>query len=237
MKLEVPHDGSVPGVLPWQSLRKCSFAAPHFHADDMPLPITDASGAPLVPSPDDNSSTVHRHVPALPAPVVSAADAYSSWTSDRLYPIERIVGAERIGGGWRLQVKWEGFDDDHITPEPLHKILGSCTDPAILEQIEQCKADYLAAHPVERAALEARLPLAVEPRPEPTRLVPDRERVQPRRFMFHVSQLPDSEDRYLVAPALRALRRLVAQRTSVLPMFLPDLPHSTSSLSLMLAAV
>ena len=42
--LEVPKDGSVPDVLPWQSLRKCSFAAPHFHDDELPLPAVDDRG-------------------------------------------------------------------------------------------------------------------------------------------------------------------------------------------------
>ena len=39
--LEVPSDGSVPDVLPWQSLRKCSFAAPFFHDPELVLPDVD----------------------------------------------------------------------------------------------------------------------------------------------------------------------------------------------------
>ena len=45
--LEVPKDGSVPDVLPWQSLRKCAFAAPHFHDDELPVPEVGDHGLPM----------------------------------------------------------------------------------------------------------------------------------------------------------------------------------------------
>ena len=93
---------------------------------------------------------------------------------EQKYDIERIVRAERVGKGWRLHVKWVGYGDDHVTPEPLSRILADTKDPSILDQIARCKEEYLAAHPNERHASRAEDTL-----PAPTRSHPERAREKP----------------------------------------------------------
>ena len=144
VRLVIPRDGSVPDVLPWQSLRKCTFAAHHFQRDDLPLPVVDDSCTPLIPPEAPDETQVTRPASDPPDPAVSDTDGYSEWTADKVYPIERIVGAEMIGGGWRLQVKWLGFPQP--TPEPMNKILKQMKNhPEILEQIDHCKNEWFLA--------------------------------------------------------------------------------------------
>ena len=136
VRLDVPTDGSVPEVLAWQSLRKCSFAAPHFHDSEMLLPDVNERGLPLIPE----SELEDEIASAPPAVVERPLD-----DADAEYPIERIVSATRVGGGWSLQVKWENYPD--TTPEPLWKILKQTNHPDILRDIERCKSDYFLQHP------------------------------------------------------------------------------------------
>ena len=114
-------------------------------------------------------------------------DPWAGYEEDRPYDIESIVGAELIGRGWRLQVKWaadpvEGRPS-HISPEPLHKILRQTRDPEILADIERCKQAYLASR-TDRAhapTVEA---------PQPTRIQPERERSR-RRYTAFAFEPPD----------------------------------------------
>jgi hypothetical protein len=70
VRLVIPRDGSVPDVLPWQSLRKCTFAAHHFQRDDLPLPVVDDSYTPLIrPEAPDETQVTHT-APDPPAPAV-----------------------------------------------------------------------------------------------------------------------------------------------------------------------
>jgi len=116
VRLEVPTDGSVPAVQPWQSLRKCSFAAPHFHDDTMPLPALDPRGIPLV----DQIARATNVDDPLEVPVndhrlEEDPMGPNDWTRDKEYEIERIVSATISGRGWILSVKWKDFPD--ATPE------------------------------------------------------------------------------------------------------------------------
>ena len=133
VKLEVPRDGSVPEVLPWQSLRKCAFAAPYFHDPDLLLPDVNESGLPMMPETQTAGGP----------PVTPVASA--SWDPAQRFEIEDIVGATRVGGGWQLQVKWKGYPD--ATKEPLWRVTSSTKHPDILSAIKRCQDDYNTSHP------------------------------------------------------------------------------------------
>ena len=66
------------------------------------------------------------------------------------FAIERVVSAIKVGRGWTLQVKWEGYPD--TTPEPLWKILKQTNHPDVLGDIKKCKEDFYLQHPGARAA-------------------------------------------------------------------------------------
>ena len=91
-----------------------------------------------------------------------AAQGSDSWQNpNQTYEIERIVGAERFPNGWRIQVKWVGYSEP--TGEPLSRVLKDCkSHPDILQQVEQCQAEWLAAHPA--AAAQARREATERPR-------------------------------------------------------------------------
>ena len=139
VRLEIPSDGSVPAVLPWQSLRKCSFAAPHFHDPALLLPDLNEKGLPMMP--EDEDELTAGDVEPAPVPLDDP---------DVDYPIERIVSATRVGRGWSLQVKWEGYPE--TTTEPLWKITSQTNHPEILKDIERCKEDYYLQHPTAKRA-------------------------------------------------------------------------------------
>ena len=199
--LEIPKDGSVPDVLPWQSLRKCSFAAPHFHDSDMPVPAVDARGIPTTT--DDSAAASGDDAFSTELPSADDPNGWNSWTPQTAYTIERILGATKVGGGWRLMVKWEGYPDP--TPEPLGKILRSVSDPHLLEQIEQCKRDHLLQNPSARVDAPVAPSTADVPIPNdgPTRrILPTRARHATERLILSVDV-----DR-AGSPLLDAARRL-----------------------------
>ena len=150
VRLIVPKDGSVPEVLPWQSLRKCSFAAPHFHDDRMLTPDVNEQFLPMTPNTNIPSTTTG--LTTEPGSVddddATQDNGWNSWTAEKEYKIERIINATRTGRGWTLQVKWEGYPD--ATPEPMWKILKQTNNPEVLRDIERCKTDYYAQHSSER---------------------------------------------------------------------------------------
>ena len=160
-------DGSVPDVIPWQSLRKCSFAAPHFHDDNMLLPDVNERGMALA---DQDESQPQPAQGSTTSPSPSDPNGWLDWAKDpsQKYEIERIVGAERAGRGWRIHVKWKGYPDP--TPETLTDLLKDIKDNRqLLDEIEKCKSDYLLLHPAVRVelekdeALEAQAPVRVQP--------------------------------------------------------------------------
>ena len=130
----MPRDGSVPEVLPWQSLRKCAFAAPYFHDPELLLPDVNESGLPMTPEAHDTG--------ASPAPAL--LDAHQ-WDPDQRFDIEDIVGATRVGRGWQLQVKWKGYPD--ATKEPLWRVTSQTKHPDILRAIKRCQDEYEASYP------------------------------------------------------------------------------------------
>jgi hypothetical protein len=123
------------------------------------------------------------------------------------------VSATKISKGWQLSVKWSGYPDP--TPEPLWKILKQTSNPTILQEIEKCKADYLAQHP--RTITEE------SDEPTPSRSQPERSRGQPERFTFAVFGVSEPI-RLLtnVGLSFRQLRDSVRFRLSALKLFLSD---------------
>ena len=213
VRLEIPRDGSVPDVLPWQSLRKCSLAAPRFHHDDLPSPSVDSAMVPMVPEVDDGVRS--RPAPAEPPEDAPAIDptGWSTWTPSSVYEIERIVSAEMMPNGkWRLHVMWKGYDGQ-ITPEPMKKILETVTDPALLAEIERLKEEFLASHP---NLARPRVPAATVPRPEPTRVVPARDRGQVRRFMYQLSPSNEGCEDWFFAHSISMIRATIGARAKSL---------------------
>ena len=166
--LEIPPDGSVPDVLPWQSLRKCSFAAPFFHDPELVLPDVDEHALPMTPEVETLAPHIHGYAtvdsPALP--VDDTPDEWHAWSEGRLYDIESIVSAEPSGRGWKLRVKWDGHPT--VTTERLSSIVSRVTDRRILDEIELRKAEYrsqytTASPPPEVAAVTTTTPTRVQP--------------------------------------------------------------------------
>ena len=219
VKLIIPKDGSVPDVLPWQSLRKCAMAAPRFQRDDLLIPDVNASSVPIVPQPPQDTPVDGSY--ELPdAATPSAPLPTEDYTPETRYLIERILQAERLGKGrWRVHVKWENYSDDCNTYEPLGKVLKDIKGhPDLLKQIDECKEAYYVAHPRERALDEA--PTAPTDVPEPTRVQPTRDRDQPRRLVFHVSA--ETDDQWLVSTALRKLRQSLSSRNDAISVITSD---------------
>lgn len=205
--LEVPKDGSVPEVLPWQSLRKCSFAAPHFHDEEMPMPLVDDRG--LVTT--DRSG----------APV-SPLDDWTTWTASTQYDIEKILSARRVGSGWTLTVKWKGHPD--TTSEPLSRILKDTNHPEILQEIARCKEEYFAQHPAERTDFTDNRPAKPDSnRPMPTRVQPSRRKEHTDTAMIAIVGVTDCAlGTQEAIHGLRSLSHYSKLRAHTLRSFLPD---------------
>ena len=96
VKLEVPTDGSVPIINSWQLIRRCEPCpadSEEPHVDD---PRLTESGIPVP------GSLVHNEVVSPdPSP------------DDRIYEIDRVLSAEKVGGRYKLWIKWR------ITQMPL----------------------------------------------------------------------------------------------------------------------
>jgi hypothetical protein len=156
-------------VLPWQSLRKCSFAAPFFHDPELVLPDVDEHALPMTPetealAPPINTPTIVDESPALP--IDDAPDEWHAWSEDKLYDIESVISAEPSGRGWKLRIKWEGHPT--ITTERLSSIVNRVTDRRILEEIDLRKAEYQRRYatvpsPPEIATVAAPAPTRVQP--------------------------------------------------------------------------
>ena len=212
--LEIPRDGSVPDVLPWQSLRKCSFAAPYFHDASLQVPDISDLGIPLVPEPEGSGYTGSPEQPVTIG--LDDPDGWTTWTSDKEYAIDRVVKAERRGGGWTLLVKWVGYDKP--TPEPLSRLLSQTNNPEVLADIERCKQDYWDAHPVERMAYEKEEPT----RPEPSRKLPGRSS-RPTKFQFAVHGVTDpAVNSVMLMSEMRNFRHSIRESVQALRSVLPD---------------
>jgi len=217
--LDIPADGSVPDVLPWQSLRKCSFAAPFFHDPDLLLPDVDEHAFPMIPETQIPAIDRVTLNPALP--VDTMPDEWHTWDETVLYEIESIVGAEQSGRGWKVQVKWEGHPT--VTTERLSAILSRVTDSRILGEIESRKAEYLARYSGNTPDGPTVPKIATIPS-NPTRVQPSRlSRVQPT---FLLAVLDNGTDCALFSHACSILHADSGKRTQSLRQ-LEDIPWET----------
>ena len=174
VRLVVPKDGSVPDVQEWQSLRKCSFAAPHAHDESLTSPPVNELGLPC-------AEVLQPDLPAAPQVLDDILDdpmGWTDWTPEKVYEIEAITSAQRVGSGWRVWVRWRGYPD--ATPEPLSKIEKSL-DSELAAQVEKCKAAYFDANPSERHVF------VDDPPAEPTRVQPSRARKQTEHLIYMVN--------------------------------------------------
>ena len=215
--LDIPADGSVPDVLPWQSLRKCSFAAPFFHDPDLLLPDVDEHALPMTP--EVQTPTVNPTAPRPALPIDAAPDEWHSWNETTLYEIESIVGAEQSGRGWKVQVKWEGYPT--ITTERLSAISSRVSNPRILGEIESRKAEYLARYSIVDTTGAPTIPRTAPIPAAPTRIQPTRtSRAQP---MFLLAVASDGIDQALFNHACSVLRADSGKRIQSLRQF-EDVP-------------
>ena len=126
------------------------------------MPDVTDDGLPMTTEDGNSSNDV--------TPTTDAASTGWAASPSEEYEIERVVSATRVGGGWRLNVKWKGFQD--TTPETLSYLLTQTQHPDILKEIEQCQQDWYAQNPnALRADEEDKLPADV---PAPTRVQPGR---------------------------------------------------------------
>lgn len=221
--LDIPTDGSVPDVLEWQSLRKCSKAPPAFHADAMPTPTVDLQGRTVLPEEDGlPPSEAAPDDPSTPDGPGMTGD-WSGWTPDRVYEIDRITSACPVGSGWRVMVKWKGYDE--ATPEKLSHILKETQNPDILKQIEECKQRYWDEHPRDRHL--APPDTGAGPQPSgPAADRPRRERSKVDRFQFalfagdsHTGHSCDPSTVFATTAALRDLRHYSEHRVQALQQY------------------
>ena len=111
-------------------------------------------------------------------------------------------------------VKWKGYPD--ATPEPLSSLTHQKIDQVFLDQIAQRQADYDLAHPKEAR------PVDTHPPPDPTRVLPSRERVKPHRFVFHVSQFIPASEHDTICHRFHALARESNMRAQAHKQLTPD---------------
>ena len=120
--LEVPKDGSVPDVTPWQLIRLCEPAPAdevHPHPDD---PRMTESGFPCPPAVTGGTA---------------AADQPAAWDPDEVFDIDKIVSAEKVSGRWQIWVKWTGWE--FPTPEWQTQLLPQGLSDELLQEIENAK--------------------------------------------------------------------------------------------------
>ena len=199
-------DGTVPEVMEWQSLRKCSMAAPNLHRPDLPVPDVDENHSLLMPE-GGGSGGLPPDPEVLPTPPPEPEDEWTSWSrnKDKVYAIDSIVSATRVGSGWSLMVKWTGYP--HPTPEPLSKILAQTNNPQILADIERCKQNYALMHPgAEPSSDRANAAAPDREPPVAVRVLPQRARAAPDRFIHHLHTSPfRNADRGVLVSSTRLL--------------------------------
>ena len=149
VRLDVPSGRD---ILPWQSLRKISLAAPFFHDDGLPLPVHDRHDMVEIPG-DKPSSAASRELvtPESSLPTNPDEDShpvdssYHGWTPNRWYEFERLLSARPSGRGWKVMIKWTC--NTPPTEESSHVL---SADPEVQAEFERCKEEYYNAHPDRR---------------------------------------------------------------------------------------
>jgi hypothetical protein len=131
VRLEVPKDGSVPKVMEWQPMRRVSVARPDEHGPTGDEPYITESGL------------------AISRPGITSTEPNGGLDSDETeYEIERVLNAQRIGGKYKIFLKWKGYDE--ITFRWRHELLRETTNPELLDEIaratDTARREYHAEH-------------------------------------------------------------------------------------------
>jgi hypothetical protein len=145
--LDIPTDGSVPRVNPWQLMRRVTPASPDDHTPDEDTPQLTENGIPLT-----------REEEEVPIPLDGSIEDIPE-EDNRLYEIEKIIRAEKTGGRYKLLIKWRNFGEEHnswLSKTDLEN--QNCN-----EEVRQWIATAVTA---ERTRLEALHPSQVEEEPD-----------------------------------------------------------------------
>jgi len=120
--LEVPTDGSVPQIQPWQSIRRCEPSPDH---EILPEPTDPRMGEVGVPLPI-------AEVPDEAGPSADVDD------DDEVYEIEKVLSAEKVGGRYRLWIKWKGYDE--VTPQWKSVLLRESCNQELIDEVDAAVA-------------------------------------------------------------------------------------------------
>ena len=131
----------------------------------------------------------------------------------------RRVAEQLPNRTWRVFVKWQGFADDHITPEPLSQILKTVSDPDLLKQIRTAQDDYLAANPAQRNFVRPEPPAEA-----PTRVQPARASRQKATVLLVRVEDHDVVDSNHVCRGLRCISDSVCNRYAASLSYYDDFP-------------
>jgi hypothetical protein len=118
--LEVPTDGSVPQIQPWQSIRRCEPSPDH---EVLPEPTDPKMGEAGV---------------KLPIAEVSDEAGSSADDDDEVYEIEKVLSAEKVGGRYRLWIKWKGYDE--VTPQWKSVLLRESCNQELIDEVDAAVA-------------------------------------------------------------------------------------------------
>ena len=124
VRLEVPTDGSVPRVNEWQLRRRVARAPADSHAPDESAPIITEAG--LLRPGSDASVRIDDW----------DGDPYSG--DERVYDIEKIAYAERVGRYYKIWIKWSGHDE--LTWRWRHELIKESSNAEVLQQVDDAVA-------------------------------------------------------------------------------------------------
>jgi hypothetical protein len=136
VELDVPTDGSVPRVLPWQSIRRVS-PAPDIDVplDTTYIPKITAEGLKM---PDDETM-------AQPAIVAADGDILTD-NQEEIYEVENVAYAEIVGKRIKIWIKYVGY------PEPewrwMHELLKETANKQFIAEINQAARDAQSRNPI-----------------------------------------------------------------------------------------
>ena len=120
MRLEIPSDGSVPRVNEWQLRRRVARAPAGDHAASDDDPVITESGLAMPGG-----------VPQLRDDPLGG-DPYAGDETE--YTIETVMYAERIGGHYKLWIKWSGSPE--LTWRWAHELRAETSNDELLQNIE-----------------------------------------------------------------------------------------------------
>ena len=101
--LDIPKDGSVPRVNPWQLIRRVSPAHANSHGPDSSTPIMTERGY-LVP----HTSPPNPLATGVSNPMDSSTEETD--TDETVYDIDHVVYADKVSGMWRIWLRWKNWD-------------------------------------------------------------------------------------------------------------------------------